>query len=101
MLRDTFSASFIPHPPMSFGDIPLNPFPGPAPLVYDEILKIFKKVSWKHVVVDCFELETPGVNLTNILHAAFSYGSFTRWFFVLYVSVPSFLRQGHWRKSYS
>jgi hypothetical protein len=44
---------------------------------------------------------TPGVNVTNILWAAFSYESFLRHFYVLTIWVGNFLAIGFQRKSCS
>jgi hypothetical protein len=42
---------------------------------------------------------TPGVNFTNVSHAAFSYKCFVQNFFVLRFKVCTFLAQKYWRKS--
>jgi hypothetical protein len=43
--------------------------------------------------------ETPGVNFTNILRAAFSYKSFLRSFYLLTIWVCNFLAKGFCKKA--
>jgi hypothetical protein len=48
-----------------------------------------------------FVARYPGVNVTNILRAAFSYESFLRSFYVLTIWFCNFLMKGFWHKSCS